>query len=167
MSAKVKIGKKVEIDPGLLFQRLLVLSHAATYHQHHQHEVFQHELCGYPPFIFESPTLLRKANKPQIILLVAEAGLETTAPSPLASPATISAIIYQSLSSSQPSPSVTIIITTTHHLSLSSSQPPTNCHHHHQKLALVDKSLTGEELVQQLKDKMKQFPLYRFNVQNI
>ena len=34
------------------------------------------------------------------------------------------------------------------------------------KLALVDKSVTGEELVQLLKDKMKQFPLHRFNVQN-
>ena len=100
MSIKVKIGKnnEVEIDPGLLFQRLLVLSHATTISTT---EVFQHELCSYPPSIFESPTLLRKANKPQIVDSIirlvadttsAEASLETTAPSPLASPATTSAI---------------------------------------------------------------------------
>ena len=70
MSTKVKIGKKneVEIDPGLLFQRLLVLSHATTITSS---EVFRHELCSYPPAIFESPTLLRKADKPQIVESIA------------------------------------------------------------------------------------------------
>ena len=66
MSTKVKIGKKneIEIDPGLIFQRLLVLSHETTISNS---EVFSHELCSYPPAIFESPTLLRKADKPQIV----------------------------------------------------------------------------------------------------
>ena len=66
MTTKVKIGKDsdIEIDPGLLFQRLLVLSHATTISNS---EVFKYELCGYPPAIFESPHLLRKADKPQLV----------------------------------------------------------------------------------------------------
>ena len=66
MSVKIKIGKnnEIEIDPGLLFQRLLVLSHATTITNS---EVFKHELCSYPPAIFETSTLLRKADKPQIV----------------------------------------------------------------------------------------------------
>ena len=31
------------------------------------HDVLQYELCSYPPSIFETSKLLRKANKPQLV----------------------------------------------------------------------------------------------------
>ena len=62
MSSKTKIDKKneIEIDPALLFQRLLV-ANASTISPN---DVFSYELCSYPPAIFESPIMLRKADKP-------------------------------------------------------------------------------------------------------
>ena len=66
MSVKAKIGKKneIEIDPALLFQRLLVVANASPIASS---DVFAHELCSYPPALMESPTMLRKADKPQIV----------------------------------------------------------------------------------------------------
>ena len=66
MSSKTKIGKnnKIDIDPTLLFQRLLVIANASTVSPN---DVFSYELESYPPAIFETPILLRKADKSKII----------------------------------------------------------------------------------------------------
>ena len=53
-------GNTVQIDPQLLFQRL-ALAAKATYDLE---AVFKYELCSYPPAVFESPLLLRQAQKP-------------------------------------------------------------------------------------------------------
>ena len=57
MSIKTNIGKdnEIEIDPALLFQRLLVVAKTSTLSIE---EIFSHELCSYPPAIFESPVML-------------------------------------------------------------------------------------------------------------
>ena len=61
MSSKTKIGRnnKIDIDPALLFQRLLVVANASTVSPN---DVFSYELCSYPPAIFETPILLRKVK---------------------------------------------------------------------------------------------------------
>ena len=66
MSSKTKIDKKneIEIDPALLFQRLLVVANASTISPN---DVFSYELCSYPPAIFESSIMLRKGDKPKIV----------------------------------------------------------------------------------------------------
>ena len=48
----------------LLFQRLLVVTNASPIETN---EVFLYELCRYPPAIFESPSMLRKADRPKIV----------------------------------------------------------------------------------------------------
>ena len=66
LSPKTKIGKNNEIgiDPALLFHRLLVVANASTVSPN---DVFSYELCSYPPAIFETPILLRKADKSKIV----------------------------------------------------------------------------------------------------
>lgn len=60
---KLKDGN-VHIDPALLFQRLLVL--AKTDYVNIDNMI-THELCPYPPAIFESPSMLRKSEKSQLV----------------------------------------------------------------------------------------------------
>ena len=60
-SSYVKIdGDRIQIDPLVLFQRLttayiLSCSHLVL--------VFKHELCSYPPALFDSSLLLHEADK--------------------------------------------------------------------------------------------------------
>ncbi len=59
-SNKVKIREEtIHIDPQLLFQRLVTVGR----HNDNLEEVFQYELCSYPPSLFEDKVTLRLANK--------------------------------------------------------------------------------------------------------
>ena len=53
-------GNTVQIDPQILFQRLALVDKATQ----DLEAVFKYELCSYPPALFESPFLLREAQKP-------------------------------------------------------------------------------------------------------
>ena len=67
MSFKIRIGKSKdakEIDPALLCQRLLIAAYSSTIETS---KVFSFELFNYPPAIFESPLMLRKSDKSQIV----------------------------------------------------------------------------------------------------
>ena len=55
-------GEKVNIDPQLLFQRLVIAGTQAT----NLLDAFQYELCSYPPALFETKHVLLKANKPAL-----------------------------------------------------------------------------------------------------
>ena len=57
-----KIGKS--IDPSLFFQRMLVLSNTGDVNVK---EMATSELCNFPMALFESPNMLRLANKGQLI----------------------------------------------------------------------------------------------------
>ena len=52
-------GEAVQVDPQLLFQRLSIVACNGD----DAAEAFRYELCSYPPALFESPQLLRQANK--------------------------------------------------------------------------------------------------------
>ena len=52
-------GEKVNIDPQLLFQRLVVAGTQGI----NLLDAFQYELCSYPPALFETKHVLLKANK--------------------------------------------------------------------------------------------------------
>ena len=75
MSSKTKIEKnnEIEIDPALLFQRLLVVANAST---GSPNDVFCYELCSYPPVIFETPAMLRKSDKSKIVEVISNQQLE-------------------------------------------------------------------------------------------
>ena len=63
MKSSIKIdGNTVQIDPQLLFQRLALAAKATQ----DLESVFKYELCSYPPALFESPLLLREAQKPAL-----------------------------------------------------------------------------------------------------
>ena len=57
-----KVSETINIDPQVLFQRLIAIK------DHHDYlsELFDYELCGYPPALFDRYKLPREANKPQI-----------------------------------------------------------------------------------------------------
>jgi hypothetical protein len=55
-------GEKVNIDPQLLFQRLVIAGTQAK----NLLDAFQYELCSYPPALFETKHVLLKANKPSL-----------------------------------------------------------------------------------------------------
>lgn len=57
------IGCDSTIDSALLFQRLIVLANSSNIQLE---DCKEYELCAYPPALFESPSLLLKANKPQL-----------------------------------------------------------------------------------------------------
>ena len=62
MEKKVEVslgGVKIDIDPQLLFQRLVT----AGVNSGELKEVFQYELCSYPPALFESQHAMLKADK--------------------------------------------------------------------------------------------------------
>ena len=52
-------GEKVNIDPQLLFQRLVVAGTQGT----NLLDAFQYELCSYPPALFGTKPVLLKANQ--------------------------------------------------------------------------------------------------------
>ena len=58
----VVIGEETNIDPQVLFQRLIAIK------DHHDYslELFEYELCGYSPALFDRYELPKEANKPQI-----------------------------------------------------------------------------------------------------
>ena len=58
--SSVKIQDEVVIvDPLLLFQRLAT----ASTKRDNMSDIFRYELCSYPPALFESPDMMRQANK--------------------------------------------------------------------------------------------------------
>jgi hypothetical protein len=59
----VKIGPDRTIDPALLFQRFLLVSRSGDLSLE---EVLTYELSPYPPTLFETRNILRKADKPQL-----------------------------------------------------------------------------------------------------
>jgi len=59
----VKIAPDRTIDPGLLFQRFLVVSRSGDLSLE---EVLTYELSPYPPALFETRNILRKADKLQL-----------------------------------------------------------------------------------------------------
>ena len=59
----VVIGEEtINIDPQVLFQRLIAIKD----HHDYSSELFEYELCGYPPVLFDRYELPREASKPQI-----------------------------------------------------------------------------------------------------
>ena len=57
------IGEEtINIDPQVLFQCLIAIKD----HHDYSSELFEYELCGYPPVLFDRYELPREANKPQI-----------------------------------------------------------------------------------------------------
>ena len=58
--SEVKIdGVAVQNDPQILFQRLII----ATKTTENLKDIFKHELCSYPPALFDSSLLLREPQK--------------------------------------------------------------------------------------------------------
>ena len=55
-------GDKLQIDPLLLFQRLTTVMHSSD----DLELPFKHELCSYPPALFDSSLLLNEAGKPAL-----------------------------------------------------------------------------------------------------
>ena len=56
-------NEEATIDPALLFQRLIMSSSSSEIDLA---EVMQYELCSFPPALFQSPTVLLKADKPKL-----------------------------------------------------------------------------------------------------
>lgn len=60
MKSSVKIdGEQVQVDPQRLLQRLVAVAQTSE----ELESVFNHELCRYPPALFDSSLQLRKAHK--------------------------------------------------------------------------------------------------------
>ncbi|XP_032226841.1 uncharacterized protein LOC5502659 [Nematostella vectensis] len=59
----VKVGDStIQIDPQLLFQRLSFVATGGNYGD--PKAFFEYEMCSFPPLLFDSSLLLRKAKKP-------------------------------------------------------------------------------------------------------
>ena len=56
-------GDSIQVDPQLLFQRLLTAANSIT---ENIPDIFRYELCNIPPSLFEPSGLLREANKPAL-----------------------------------------------------------------------------------------------------
>ena len=56
-------GPDIEVDPALLFQRMMTV---ATGSHMNLEDIMCYELCAYPPALFESRSILRKPDKPQL-----------------------------------------------------------------------------------------------------
>ena len=65
----MKIAPDRTIDPALLFQRFLVASRSGD---PSLEEVLTYELSPYPPALFETRNILRKADKPQLAQAIQE-----------------------------------------------------------------------------------------------
>ena len=64
-SAKSSIkvdGEKIQVDPQLLFQRLIFASQSLD----DMSAIFKYELCSYPPSLFDSSLMLLKSQKPAL-----------------------------------------------------------------------------------------------------
>ena len=64
-SAKSSIkvdGEKIQVDPQLLFQRLIIASQSLE----DRSAIFNYELCSYPPSLFDSSLMLLKLQKPAL-----------------------------------------------------------------------------------------------------
>ena len=62
-TSAVKLNNEtMQIDPQLLFQRLII---AGTRNDQLE-EIFQFKLCSYPPVLFEARYVMRPANKPAL-----------------------------------------------------------------------------------------------------
>jgi hypothetical protein len=53
-------GENVQVDPQLLFQHLIIACKASD----DMEAMFKHELCSYPPALFDSSLMLRQPQKP-------------------------------------------------------------------------------------------------------
>ena len=59
-NSSVRVGEdQVQIDPDLLFQRLIIIPKSAE----EKEQVFQFELCPHPPSLFDNTLMLREAQK--------------------------------------------------------------------------------------------------------
>ena len=65
MTAKISLDKKknIKCDPALLFQRLLLVAQTNPIDMD---DILSYELSAFPLSLFETSTLLRKANKPNL-----------------------------------------------------------------------------------------------------
>ena len=68
-SSTVKVAADRTIEPSLLFQRFLVVSKTGDLSLE---DVMGYELSPYPPSLFESKNILRKADKPQLAHAITE-----------------------------------------------------------------------------------------------
>lgn len=67
-AARVKVGKEeIEVDPNLLFQRFAI----AGLNAGDLEQVLHHEMCSYPPALFENPFGLRSGDKSSLINAIA------------------------------------------------------------------------------------------------
>ena len=63
VKSSVKIdGDQVQVDPQLLFQRLVIVAQKCD----ELESALKYELCSYPPALFDSSLLLREAKKPAL-----------------------------------------------------------------------------------------------------
>ena len=60
---KIK-DENVQIDPNLMFQRL---ASSIVKTEDHLGEALKHELCTFPPSLFETSGILNEAQKPQLM----------------------------------------------------------------------------------------------------
>ena len=79
-SSSVKIdGDRIQIDPLLLFQRLTTVMQSSD----DLELAFKHELCSYPPALFDSSLLLHETDKPALadaIWKICESGVSADIP---------------------------------------------------------------------------------------
>ena len=55
-------GEKIQVDPKLLFQRVIIASQSPD----DMSAIFKYELCSYPPSLFDSSLMLLKLQKPAL-----------------------------------------------------------------------------------------------------
>lgn len=55
---------KIQVDPQLLFQRLSIIATGGRFEN--PKSLFKYEMCSYPPALFDTSLLPRKANKPAL-----------------------------------------------------------------------------------------------------
>lgn len=67
-TASVKVAADRAIEPGLLFQRFLVVSQTGSLSLE---DVMQYELSAFPPALFDARKVLRKPDKPQLAHAIA------------------------------------------------------------------------------------------------
>ena len=61
--SSVKVdGEKIQVDPKLLFQRLIIASQSPD----DTSAIFKYELCTYPPTLFDPSLMLLKPQKPAL-----------------------------------------------------------------------------------------------------
>ena len=76
-SSHVKTSGGGSIVPALLFQRLMLAAQNSDLDMHH---ILTYEMCAYPPSLFESLHILRKANKPDLKVAICKHVQEFASP---------------------------------------------------------------------------------------